>query len=257
MSDKAKKKRIYNLKISRLHPRDLRVSKRPRDITQQFPPLVDLRSTMPPIVDQGDLGSCTANAFCGLIGHDLKINGKYFIGSRLFLYYNERKLEGTIREDAGASLSTGIKALEKYGICLESDWKYDIRKFAVNPPTKCYMSASAHKALTSENIQQDIASMKQSLVANEPFVVGIAVYDSFESDEVAANGIVPMPNTTKEQNLGGHAVVCVGYDDTKQVWIMRNSWGTDWGDKGHFYLPYSYLIEPELSSDLWNIIKMS
>jgi len=212
---------------------------------------------MPPVFDQGDLGSCTANALCGVIGHDINQNGQYFIGSRLFLYYNERRMEHDIPDDAGADLSDGVIVLEKYGICPETEWQYDITKFANAPPANCYRDALVHKALTVKNIQQDAFSMKQSLMNNAPFVVGISVYDSFESDAVAASGNVPMPNVTTEKCLGGHAIVCVGYDDTKQVWIMRNSWGNGWGDKGYFYLPYMYLLDSSLSSDLWNITRMS
>jgi len=99
--------------------------------------------------------------------------------------------------------------------------------------------------------------MKTSLNSGAPFVVGIAVYASFESANVAATGYVPMPDVNNEQFLGGHAIVCVGYNDAKQVWIMRNSWGNSWGANGYFYLPYAYLLDSNLSSDLWNITKMS
>ena len=98
--------------------------------------------------------------------------------------------------------------------------------------------------------------MKMSLSKANPFVVGIVVYESFESDTVAKSGYVPMPNVTSEAMLGGHAVLCVGYNDIKKVWIMRNSWGTSWGDRGYFYLPYAYLLDNTLTSDLWNISKM-
>ena len=101
-----------------------------------------------------------------------------------------------------------------------------------------------------------MTSMKNSLINNDPFVVGIAIYESFETYKVFKTGMVPMPTST-EKLLGGHAVVCVGFDDIKQVWIMRNSWGINWGDRGYFYLPYLYLLDSHLSTDLWIIKKIN
>ena len=92
--------------------------------------------------------------------------------------------------------------------------------------------------------------MKQALINGFPFVVSILVYSSFETTQVAINGYVPMPQPN-ETLLGGNAILCVGYNEIKKVWIMRNSWGNQWGDKGYFYLPYQYLINPNLASDLW------
>ena len=175
------------------------------------------------------------------------------MGSRLFLYYNERKLEGDIPDDNGAELSDGIKALEKYGLCPESEWPYDITQFATKPPAKCYTDALKDKVATAENISNDLVSMKTALASNFPFVVGITIYSSFEDPDVAQTGIVPMPDTDNELVLGGHAVLVVGFDDSNQWFIVRNSWGTSWGDQGYFYLPYAYLVDPNLSSDLWYI----
>jgi len=181
------------------------------------------------------------------------------IGSRLFLYYNERDTDvnTTIDTDTdnGAYLSDGIISLQKHGICQELDWPYIIEKFDDKPNDDCYKYASKHTVTQVENINNDIFQMKNNLANGNPFVVGIAVYSSFESVKVAKTGMVPMP-TVKDTLLGGHAIVCVGYDDSKQVWIMRNSWGTSWGDKGYFYLPYLYLLDSSLSSDLWCIKKM-
>ena len=219
-----------------------------------LPTIVDLRPKMPPICDQGSLGSCTANALCGLIGYE---NPNMIKGSRLFLYYNERVIEKDVPIDAGATLADGILSLQTYGICPETSWPYIISNFAVKPPAQCYTQALAHKATQVQNIQNTLSQMKAALNAGYPFVVGILVYQSFESAAVASTGLVPMPNLQKEQLLGGHAVVCVGYNDTKQLWIMRNSWGTSWGDKGYFYLPYNYLLNSVLTSDLWCIQKIN
>lgn len=240
--------RIYNLKINRIPTLNIKDNPVPPNIPQN----VDLRSKFGPIYDQGLLGSCTANALCGLITY----NNPTFFGSRLFLYYNERKLENNIPDDTGAYLSDGILSLEKYGICLESDWPYIISQFAVKPPDQCYIDALNHRAIKVSNINNNLTDMKHNLINGSPFVVGIQVYSSFESALVTQTGLVPMP-TISDTLLGGHAVVCVGYDDDKQHWIIRNSWGINWGDKGYFYLPYDYLVNSSLTSDLWCIDKIN
>ena len=242
------KKRIYNLKVEKLHESRLDYLKIPKKLI--LPHRVDLISKMPSIYDQGDLGSCTACALCGVVGYiDPVVQG-----TKLFVYYNERVLEKTINQDAGASLADGILSLQKYGVCQETLWAYNIDKFSVCPPKICYTKALEHTALQVKNIRNDLNSMKSSLSHGWPFVVGIDVYSSFETLYVAQTGNVPMPSRT-DRYLGGHAVVCVGYDDTKKAFIMRNSWGSSWGINGHFYLPYAYLTS-NMASDLWNIQKM-
>jgi C1A family cysteine protease len=238
-------KRIYNLKVAKQHESLLKFMELPKKFV--LPTIVDLRSKMPPIYDQGQLGSCTANALCGLIGYDKPT----IHGSRLFVYYNERVLENDVSHDSGTTLADGIKCLQKYGVCQETSWPYIISKFAVRPPSSCYTEGVQHVALQVRNIKNDLNTMKTSLANGYPFVVGIQVYSSFESLYVRKTGNVPMPSPT-DKYLGGHAIVCVGYDDTKKVWIMRNSWGSSWGINGYFYLPYAYLTS-NLASDLWNI----
>ena len=242
-------KRKYNLRIQKIKTENLKLMKILPMI--KLPTFIDLRVKMPQIYNQGELGSCTANALCAIIGYD----DPQLIGSRLFLYYNERKLQNDIQDDAGSELSDGIKCLQTYGICQENLWIYNISKFAVKPPDICYTQSGLHKVLQIKNIQNDLISMKTSLANGLPFVVGIKIYESFENDIVTSTGIVPMPNIETEQLLGGHAVVCVGYDDKKKMWLMRNSWGTKWGLKGYFYLPYEYLIG-DLATDLWNIVSI-
>ena len=242
-------KRSYNLKIERLHPDKLKLMTLP--INPSLPSMVDLRNKMPPVFDQGQLGSCTANALCGVVGYDLP----GFIGSRLFLYYNERTIEGDVLHDSGALLSDGVKCLQTYGICPETEWPYIISQFAVKPQQQCYTDALKHKAISVQHINNDVTSMKNALAAGNPFVVGIVVYQSFETQTVTETGMVPMPQPN-DKVLGGHAVVCVGYNDAKQLWIMRNSWGTSWGLNGYFYLPYNYLLKSNLATDLWCVKTM-
>lgn len=244
--------RKYGLKISRIPKENHVPLKLGATLPQaKLPSVIDLRPKLPPCYDQGTLGSCTANALCAAFQYDDPI----FMGSRLFVYYNERKVEGTINQDAGAELHDGIDTLKKYGVCPEIEWPYDVKKFAVQPPNKCYISALQHHVYSAANIKNDMNSMKNCLNSGFPFVVGILLYQTFESRQVAKTGKVPMPRPN-EPELGGHAVLVCGYNDNTQSWIVRNSWGTKWGDKGYFYLPYAYLLDSSLCSDLWNITRV-
>lgn len=229
------------------------------------PNTADLRSLFPAPYDQGDLGSCTANAISGAIQCDMarqKIDD--FMPSRLFIYYNERAMEGTVGQDAGASIRDGIKSINVQGVCPETDWPYDVSRFADKPPANCYADATRARSLTYRAVAQNAGAIKAALGQSLPVVIGFTVYESFESDEVTATGIVPMPNPS-EKVLGGHAVDVAGVNQTAQPWngippgyfLMRNSWGSDWGVKGYFFMPFSYLLNPNLASDFWVIQTMA
>ncbi|HMF11082.1 MAG TPA: C1 family peptidase [Gemmataceae bacterium] len=220
----------------------------------KLPEKVDLRPQCPPVYNQGELGSCTANALAAAVQFgELKEKQKSpFAPSRLFIYYNERVLEHTVASDSGAQLRDGMKTLAKQGVCPEADWPYDIAKFADKPPEKCFLEATDHKVTVYQRLVQNLTQMKGCLASGFPFVFGFTVYDSFESPQVAKTGIVPLPNTG-EQVLGGHAVMAVGYDDGQHVFIVRNSWGDAWGMKGYCAMPYSYLTQADLSSDFWTV----
>lgn len=239
--------RKYGLRRERVaHTRaNLMMSKKPG---MTIPSKVDLRPKCPPIFDQGNLGSCTAQALAAAYYFD----EPSFIGSKLFLYYEERKKDGTVNYDYGSTISTGIEVLEKVGLCKETSWPYVISKFKKAPPTKCYSEAKEHPVVLAHPVQNSKKAMKQVLATGFPIALGIQVYESMETDTVAKTGVVPMPKKG-EQCLGGHAILCVGYDDSQQVWIMRNSWGKDWGMSGYFTLPYSYLTDDNLTTDLWCI----
>ena len=219
-----------------------------------LPPVVDMRSLMPPVYDQGQLGSCTANAIAAAIQYERR-RQKFaddFVPSRLFIYFNERSMEGTIASDAGAQIRDGIKSIAALGDCQESMWPYDATQFTAKPDPACYSSALKYKALDYWRVPRALSQMKGCLAAGFPFVFGFSVYESFESGPVAQTGVVPMP-APNEQMLGGHAVMAVGYDDSKQCFIVRNSWGEGWGDHGNFYLPYQYFLDENLSDDFWCI----
>jgi C1A family cysteine protease len=215
----------------------------------QRPKSVDLRPKMPPVWDQGQLGSCTAFALTGAVAF---LHG--FTGSQLWLYYKERVLEHTTRQDAGAMIRDGIKVLAKTGLPPEAAWPYQPAKFAKRP------SAAANKAAKQELIGEyrrlnGVNDYLDCLASGSPFVVGISVFESFESDAVAANGEVPMP-ASSEQMLGGHAICVCGYRPDGSF-IVRNSWGKDWGAAGYFFLPNAYLASADLATDAWAITACS
>jgi C1A family cysteine protease len=222
----------------------------------QLPTSVDLRPQCPPIYDQGDLGSCTANAIAGAIQFEQMKQQlpTIFNPSRLFIYYNERVMEGTVASDSGAQIRDGIKSVANQGVCPEAMWPYVVANFSQQPPQNCYDTATQNKVKRYQRLSQHLTLMKACLASGYPFVFGFTVYDSFETPQVAQTGVVPMP-AASEQVLGGHAVVAVGYDDSQQRFIVRNSWGTTWGQQGYFTMPYAYLTQshPTLSSDYWTI----
>ncbi len=230
-----------------------RIYRAPRK-TGPLPRAVDLRAGCPPVYDQGQLGSCTANAIAGAISFDQRKQKmtQPFTPSRLFIYYNERALEGTTTTDSGAMIRDGIKAVAEQGACPEPMWPYQEPNFAERPPAQCYKSGKAHPAVQYSRVIQDVVQLKACLAAGYPFVFGFTVYESFESDEVAHSGMAAMP-AASETALGGHAVMATGYDDTSSRLLVRNSWGTDWGMGGYFTLPYAYAEDSNLAADFWTI----
>jgi C1A family cysteine protease len=228
-----------------------------------LPPKTDLRPQCPPVYDQGQIGSCTANAIAG--AHEfVQIKSKLaapspFTPSRLFIYYNERALESTVGSDSGAQIRDGIKSIAHQGVCREDPtWPYDGDPFPPNnkltqkPSAAAYTEGAKYTAVQYQRVPQVLAQLKGCLASGYPFVFGFTVYDSFESQQVAQTGVVPMPQPA-EQVLGGHAVQAVGYDDAQQRFIVRNSWGTGWGIQGYCTMPYLYLTDGSLASDFWTV----
>jgi C1A family cysteine protease len=215
------------------------------------PDSVDLRRYCSSIENQGNLGSCTGQAVAGAIELLNKRNGKPTDVSRLFIYYYERLILGTVNYDSGAYIRDGIKATNHYGASLESLWPHDIRKFKQEPITEAKTDALNRKVTLYERVA-DFNGCIDALSNGYPVIIGFNVYTSFMSATVARTGNMPYPNTKRERLLGGHAVLLVGYDKTKKVFIVRNSWGTAWGIKGYFYMPFN-VINPNMSDDYWVI----
>lgn len=239
----------------RLNPARRRVRLAPEDLmpldmrkpSQGLPTRVDLRQWASPVDDQGELGACTG--FSIKAARELLSirDGKpaYEPLSPLFIYYYERKQEGTVDEDAGAMITTGMEVIQKLGVAPEALWSYDPRndnnpktkeKFQVAPSGEAYKAARQFKVSEIRPLDT-LRDIRYELAHRNPVVIGIEVFEAFYD---APKGKLPLPNP-KEESQGGHAVVIVGYDDAQKVLIVKNSWGAAWGDQGYFYLPYEYV----------------
>jgi C1A family cysteine protease len=161
-------------------------------------------------------------------------------------------MEGTVSEDSGAMIRDGIKSVSKKGAPHEALWPYVIAKFRTRPSAAAYKDATKHQAVLYQRVQQTTSQLKGCLASGFPFVFGFSVYESFESQAVATSGHAPVPQPGEKQ-LGGHAVMAVGYDDANGWFVVRNSWGPKWGMKGYFTLPYAYLLDDNLADDFWTI----
>jgi C1A family cysteine protease len=246
-------KRRYAWIPDRPDPRDLIFA--PRVDLLLLPRHIDLRSSCSPVEDQGQLGSCTGNASVGALEFlEIKAGDKPFVDlSRLFPYYQARLIEGTVRQDAGAEIRDVVKGLAKFGVPSEKLWPYDVKRFATRPSAAAIADAARRK-ITSYHRIVGLGSMRQCLAEGFPVIFGFTVFESFESDEVARTGVMSMPKIN-ERELGGHAVLGVGYDDDTRLLTVRNSWGASWGQKGYFRMPYGYIENASLSDDFWTIRK--
>ena len=233
------------------------------------PTAFDVRSTdpfFPPPSDQETLGSCSSNAILDLVRYVRDTEGmKPEALSRIFLYFNARNLERHVDSDAGANISTGLRALQTYGVCSEAVCPYDITQFKTKPSQVAYNEALRTIDLDTFSvihIQQSLDVMKYTLsVLKKPFVFSMKLFASFNSNVVKSTGIVPTPKkratgSCYSRPKGLHAVLAVGYDDEKKMFTIRNSWGDGWGDHGYFYLPYDYMVDPNLTGDFWSISKI-
>jgi C1A family cysteine protease len=223
-----------------------------------IPQTTDMRPLLPPAYDQSTLGSCTSNAIAGGLEYDQKKNNwtQTWTPSRLMIYFMERQIEGDISTDGGGQIRDGIKAVASTGVCPESVWPYDITQFAVTPNAAAYAEAAKHKLIKYQRVIQSLLMIRMALAAGYPVVFGFTVFESFESEQVAQSGILNLPEPG-ESMVGGHAVLMCGHDDGKQQFLVRNSWGPDWGQEGYFWMPYNYANNPNLASDFWTVETLS
>lgn len=226
------------------------------DLLANLPASVDLREHCPAVMDQGDLGSCTAHGITGAIRYCLiKQGATDFPMARLQIYYDERSVEGTVSSDSGAEIRDGLDCAAKRGVAHESLWPYDIAKFKKKPTAKVYADALKFVVLERQVVQVDVAHLKAALASGYPVVVGFVCFEGIDSDETAKTGLVPMPGR-KDRPEGGHAVYAVGYGQKPDTFTLRNSWGDGWGDRGDFYLPEAYLGSSTYASDFWAITQV-
>lgn len=221
---------------------------------ENLPVSISLREQCSPIEDQGELGSCTANAIAGALEYLDKQDGNMIDASRLFIYYFERLIEGNVFWDSGAYIRDGIKVLASRGYCDEILWPYDITKYR-RLPNKASRKDASKRTIDSYYRCDSLLDVKKALAAGFPVVFGFTVYESAMFEESAKTGDIPMPGIS-EKVLGGHAVLAVGYNDETKKIEFRNSWGSSWGKQGYGTLPYEYIDNRNLSDDFWVITKL-
>ncbi|HNF24755.1 MAG TPA: C1 family peptidase, partial [Leptospiraceae bacterium] len=224
---------------------------------KKLPPKVDLRKFMTPVENQKDTNSCTANAVAGACEYLLKqaMGKKAYDISRMFIYYNARAKTGDPIEDQGSVIQYAVESLQKLGACPEKLWTFDKAHVNKKPDKKAYEAAQKFKIKDKQSVPTDLQTMKEVLALGHPIIFGTQLFASF--DECEENGgFVPMPSPkeTGRESHGGHAMLIVGYSDPDKVFIVRNSWGKEWGDKGYCYMPYNYLANEKLTGDCWSLI---
>lgn len=211
-----------------------------QDLPRQgiLPPAVDLRTYCPPVYDQGDLGCCTAFAIAKGLRELQQRQRKETATplSALFFYFEERALKHNTGKDAGATVAEGMQILQTEGCAPETDFPFQPARFTLKPPAAAYSHAGAWKVGKTYHLA-GLDGVKTSLARGYAVAVGFTCYKGF--DKVGKDGWLPMPKAGEKPD-GGHAVVAVGYSDSSKCLILRNSWGTKWGDRGYFYMPYAY-----------------
>jgi C1A family cysteine protease len=236
-----------------------------------LPPKVDFRPFFGPPGDQGRIGSSAACAVADAIRYDRLRGGRTpdFAPSRLFLYYNARKIARHLCFDSGAGLRDVIKCAAKFGVCPETEWPYDDTPAPMDggafptdaragrtPTEECYELAERYRVSQYQRVIPTLNQLKGCLASGFPFVFGFTVFESFVDKSGRLNSMTPRP-APGEDPLGGHCALCVGFDESKQYFIVRNSWGTTEGENGYFYMPYAYMTDPGLCGDFWTIRTIS
>ncbi len=249
---------IYGWKRQPHDPRDFKMLFSPRRLAT-LPSAVSLAPNMSQPDMQGDLGSCGPNTADEHLKFDFKAQGLPVRNtSRLFTYYNTRSLMGSqyVNQDSGVDNRTMLKALNKFGFCDETLWPYDINKFKQKPPQAAFDAAASNKITSYAAVATDLQQMKACLASGHPFIFGFDCFEAIESFEVGSSGLLPDPRPG-ETPIGGHDVLCFGYDDAKGMFKMTNHWD-QWGVpidgiNGCFWISYAYASNPKYASDFWVI----
>ena len=229
----------------------------PAEVRRNLPDTIDLRRRMPPVYDQRHLNSCSANAIAAALWFQQRQcegNPRYPSPSRLFIYFNERAMEGMLAHNGPVSLRSGYKSVVRDGVCSERLWPYDVQRFRTPPDPRCRRVAETHRAVRYMRLAQSLIHLRGCLAVGQPFAFGFAVYKTFKSRLVKRTGVVSLPSRT-DTRLGGHAMLAVGYLNDSRHFIARNSWGKSWGDNGYCYIPYDYVMRPDLAWDFWTVSK--
>jgi hypothetical protein len=212
-----------------------------------------LRHRMPAVLDQGEFGSSTIGAICGAIQYCEEQAGlPPSPRSRLFIAYVVRNASGKINEDIKYSIRNVIQNINKHGVCLEESWPYDLSQIAACPRNQCFEIAKNQKKLIYKRVAQNMDSIKETIASGYPIVMGIKIYDSVLLPQVTKTGNVVMP-TADDKELGGHCMLCCGWNDRKKSFTFMNSFGTEWGSSGFGTIPYDYVLNKDLTGDLWVI----
>jgi len=214
---------------------------------EELPPKIDLRPYMTRVEDQGQIGSCVANATAGAYEYLYKAYTDEDIDvSRLFVYYNGRVLQGTDQIDSGLACESAIKVVLDNGVCTEDTWRYSPDNVFREPSNNAYDEATAFRVESYMQVPWSLTTWKHVLAHGYPIIFGVNIYTSFQT-EGGKKGLIPMPDKDNEKMEGGHSMLCVGYSDEHEVFIVRNSWGPHWGDMGYCYIPYAYMEDDQLN----------
>jgi Papain family cysteine protease len=223
----------------------------------EMPEMIDLRPFMTSVENQYDSNSCTANAMAGAYEYlENRLYGQATDVSRLFIYYNARALDGSTHEDEGTYLANCVKVVRKYGACSEEIWPFQLGQIKAKPPKAAYKDGVRFRIEDAASVAVDLDTMRACLAEGYPFVFGLQLFESFTGSG-GNGGLVAMPDPENETHNGGHAMLCVGYSDSDQVFVVRNSWGPEWGDGGYCYVPYAYMADPVMTADCWVIRQVS
>ena len=227
---------------------------------ETLPPKVDLRPWMTKVEDQSQTNSCSANATAGAYEYLMKrhLGDAGYDVSRMFMYFNGRSDAADEIADEGAALGDVIAGLQQAGACSERTWPFDVKRVNEQPNDNAFEEAAQFLVEDVQQIPTELDAWKSALALGSPIIFGLKLFGSF--DKHRKPGLVPAPTKTEtgRESHGGHAMLCVGYSDADNVFIVRNSWGESWGDKGYCYIPYAYVMSEDYNfGDSWTIHRVA